>query len=118
MRKMKKSYWPILLLIALVSIFFSCQKEFSIEVGDTLPNTLGRGNAGQCLPLTVGGTYFMGKDLGDTNFIEVQVAVNTIGAYTISTETINGYSFSGTGTFSDTGRVLVRLAGTGTPAAA
>ena len=117
-RKMKKHYWHLLLPFALLSVFFSCQKEFSIEGGDTLPNTLDRGNAGQCLPITVGGTYFVGEDLGDTNFIKLQVSVNTVGAYSISTESINGYSFSGTGTFADTGKILVRLVGTGTPATA
>lgn len=115
---MRKHYWYVTLAFVFMNIFFSCQKEFSIDGDLTLPNALTRGNAGQCLPINVGGTYLMGKDLGDTNFIDVEVAVHTVGSYAISTGTVNGYSFSGTGTFADTGKVSVRLTGTGTPTAA
>ncbi len=113
---MKKEQPYIIALALLIMIFFSCQKEYSIEGGNPDLNALGRSTNGQCSPIYVGGRYFTGKDLGDTNFIEVQVLVKTTGAYTISTQTINGYSFQSTGTFADTGIVVVQLKSTGKPA--
>lgn len=115
---MKKAQRYIIAITLLIIIFFSCQKEYSIEGGNIDQNALLRSNNGQCLPVNVGGMYFTGKDLGDTNFIEVQVSVKTTGTYTISTQTINGYSFQATGTFADTGIVQVQLKGTGKPIAA
>ena len=115
---MKKQWRVITALSLLLVIFFSCQKEFSTENGNTDQNVLSRSNSGQCLPITVGGMYFTGKDLGDTNFIEVQVSVKTTGPYTISTQTINGYSFQATGIFLDTGIARVQLKATGNPIAA
>jgi len=115
---MKKGPWYIIAFILLIIIFFSCQKEFSIEGLNTDENVLGRSVTGECLPIKVSGIFFTGKELGDTNFIEVQVLVKTKGAYAISTETINGYSFQAKGTFADTGIVQVQLKGTGKPIAA
>ncbi|GAA4748921.1 hypothetical protein GCM10023229_31950 [Flavisolibacter ginsenosidimutans] len=73
---------------------------------------------GDCLPKTVSGTYTATKPLNDSNFIEVSVNVQAAGTYTIATDTVNGFSFKTTGTFSSTGTTTVRLKGTGTPAAA
>ena len=114
-----KKFYPYTIAFSLfIILFFSCQKEFSFEGDITLPNTLGRSSGGQCLPINVGGTYFAGKDLGHTNFIEVQVSVKMTGAYTISTQTVNGYSFQATGSFPDTGLVMVQLKGSGKPVSA
>jgi hypothetical protein len=67
------------------------------------------------LPKTVRGTYKTGTALGDTNFIEVGIDVTTPGTYIVRTDTINGFSFKGTGTFSATGLTTVKLIGSGTP---
>ena len=117
---MKKIQWSaIITLSLLIIIFFSCQKEFSLEGLDyTEPNTLQKALDGTCLPINIGGTYFAGKATGDTNFIEVSVLVKTPGPYTISTPIINGYSFSGEGAFSDTGLVKVQLKANGNPVTA
>ena len=72
---------------------------------------------GNCSNTQVLATYTVGKALGDTNDIVVQVNVTTIGAYSIATNTINGYSFSGTGNFTTTGVQNVTLQGIGTPLA-
>ena len=76
--------------------------------------TLG-GSPGSCTPVTPAGTYMQGVALTATNTVLVQVNVATVGAYTISTTTVNGVSFTGTGTFTTTGLQNVILTGTGIP---
>ena len=76
--------------------------------------TLG-GSPGTCTPATPAGTYSQGVALTTTNTVLVQVNVATVGAYTISTATVNGVSFSSSGTFTATGVQNVILTGTGTP---
>lgn len=75
-----------------------------------------------CTSITTNGTYSVGTALAATNTITVNVNVTTLGSgdnsYTISTDTVNGYSFSSTGTFTSTGVQTITLNGTGTPTAA
>jgi hypothetical protein len=73
------------------------------------------GAPGTCTPITPAGTYTQGIALTSTNTLTVQVNVSTVGAYTITTNTVNGVSFSKSGTFSATGIQTVMLTGTGTP---
>ena len=80
----------------------------------TATGTLGS-SAGVCAPITTAGTYTQGVALTSTNTATVQVTVATTGNYTISTNTVNGVTFSRTGTFSTTGAQTVILNGTGTP---
>ena len=76
--------------------------------------TLG-GAPGSCTSATSAGTYTQGIALTSSNTLTVQVNVTAIGAYTISTNTVNGVSFTKTGTFTTTGIQTVILTGTGTP---
>ncbi|MFN2438221.1 MAG: hypothetical protein ABR503_03410 [Chitinophagaceae bacterium] len=101
--------------ILFLSILISCQKERSFETASPGKGSLQSEVTGDCLPKTVAGTYTAGRALNDSNFIEVELSVSSLGAYTISTNTINGYSFKATGTFSSTGTNRVKLKGTGTP---
>ncbi|HVF81720.1 MAG TPA: hypothetical protein VM884_07290 [Flavisolibacter sp.] len=101
----------------LLTLFNSCQKEVSVEFGSPAKGSL-QGDGGDCLPKTVTGTYMASKALTDSNFIEVTVDVLTPGPYTIATDTLNGYSFKTTGTFTAAGTNIVRLKGSGTPATA
>ncbi|MEP6594605.1 MAG: hypothetical protein ABJA71_01615, partial [Ginsengibacter sp.] len=80
----------------------------------TAAGTLGA-SSGACTPVTNGGTFTQGVPLISTNTATVQVTVTTIGSYTISTNTVNGVSFSKTGTFTTTGVQTVILNGSGTP---
>jgi hypothetical protein len=82
--------------------------------GGTALGTLGA-SAGVCTPVTTAGTFTQGVTLTSTNTATVQVTVTTIGAYIISTNTVNGVSFSKAGTFTATGVQAVILTGTGTP---
>jgi hypothetical protein len=71
---------------------------------------------GNCSNINVNGTYIVGKPLSnDTNTVTVQVNVTAIGSYNISTNTVNGYSFSAVGNFTTTGVQTVTLKGSGTP---
>jgi len=97
-------------LLALVS----CQKETSFEVPVQAQGSLQNDN-GDCLPKFVNGDYIAGQSLGDSNYIDLVIDVSAPGAYTITTDTINGYYFKGTGNASTIGSLNVRLQGFGTP---
>lgn len=107
-----------LALCSLVLIFTACQKETSFE--KPIPAEGFLQNAfGDCMPHFVNGVYSTGSALRDTNFVTVDVIVTKPGAYTITTDTVNGYYFKGTGTFNavDTFQNVV-LKGFGTPSVA
>jgi hypothetical protein len=108
--------------LSLTSIIFlflivSCQKEKSFEQGKASKGSL-QGNFGDCLAKTINGTYTATKSLADTNSIDVDVDVTQTGRYTIYTDTVNGYFFQATGTFSSIGSNTVHLKGFGTPGSA
>ena len=75
------------------------------------------GAPGLCSGAVVNGTYTAGTALTAVNTISLNVTVSTIGTYTITTNTVNGISFTKSGTFSSTGSQPVVLNGTGTPTA-
>lgn len=114
-KAMKKN---ILYLLTLGFLFFiGCQKETSFE----LPNTPAEGSlqddaSGDCLPKTVSGAYTPGIALvPTTNTITVAVNVTRTGTYTVYTDTVNGYYFRATGSFTTVGVNNVTLRGNGTP---
>ena len=104
-------------LVLTFSVMIGCRKEVSFEVGNkSSDGSLQSEISGDCLPKTVSGTYEAGKLLvAATNTIKVDVNVAQTGTYIISTDTINGYFFRATGSFSNTGNNSVILNGTGTP---
>jgi hypothetical protein len=98
--------------------FLSCKKEKSYEAPAPGHGSL-LSVAGDCLNKVVKGTYTVNKALSDTNFVQVSVRVTEKGTYSISTTNVlNGYSFQGSGVFTDTGIVQVILKGSGVPSAA
>jgi hypothetical protein len=112
----------LILSFALVILslgIFSCQKEKSLEnskVGSSA-GSLQSESTGECLPKNLQGVYAAGAALGSTNFIEVDVDVTITGSYAISSDTINGYYFAGSGEFASTGLNTVKLVGKGKPLA-
>lgn len=115
---------PSLLVMALSILFYSCQKEYSLEgnvvgggTGGTAVFTLS-GAPGTCTNAVVGGTYQAGTALGAANIITLAVNVTTVGTFTINTATANGISFTGAGIFSSTGPQTIVLMGSGTPVSA
>jgi len=106
-----------LLALSSLIILLSCQKETSFE-GDNTPaeGALRSDLNGDCTPKTVNGTYTAGTALvSSVNTITCEVNVTKTGPYVILTDTINGYYFSGTGTFTSLGSNTVTLRGSGTP---
>ena len=64
---------------------------------------------------TVAGSYTAGTPLDASNTYTLLVYVATVGNYTISTQTIDGVIFYGTGEFTSTGDQNVTLTAEGTP---
>src|ERR1700730_4068461 len=110
--------FPLVFIGFLFFLIFSCQKELSFQNGKPSVGALQKDTSGNCLPISVAGTYVAGKILGDTNYVEVGVNVNGAGTYLISTNVINGYSFKATGNFSSAGSFQVKLIASGKPVAA
>ena len=71
--------------------------------------------AGNCSPITASGIFTQGIALDPTNTIQVQVTVTQAGAFNLSTNTINGVTFTKAGSFASTGVQNVVLTGTGMP---
>lgn len=106
-------YWLALAVVVITG----CQKEVSFELGG-LPaeGTLQSEVTGDCLPKTVNGVYEEGVALlPNTNTITVDIDVTKTGTYTITTDTVNGYFFRGTGRFTTIGVNTVTLQSQGTP---
>jgi hypothetical protein len=100
-------------------IFISSSNEWKeIAYGSgtlILPATYYIGTGGSCNNTIVYGNFFQGLPLTVNNYVTIQVSVTIIGNYSISTNSINGYSFSANGTFSTTGTQTIKLIGSGTP---
>ena len=98
----------------------SCQKEYSEENGGASSNatgTLKASGSGECLPSSVQGVYIAGTALTASNYINVTVDITALGAYTITTDVVNGYSFSASGVATTLGTQTIKLVGSGTPTA-
>ncbi len=113
---MKKSFLYIFIFLLAVTAFIACQKELSFETPGPATATFAIDTAtGECLINSQDSAVVAGKALTDSNVLEVVINVTTPGSYTIETDVVNGYSFKGTGVFTNTGSNLVVLKGTGTP---
>src|SRR5436190_8213775 len=104
-------------IAAILLLFFSCQKEVSFDNGQVAGGELEKDINNNCLPPIINGNYIAGKNLDGNNSIDAQVHVTNAGTYSINSDTVNGYSFNATGSFKDTGLVIVKLAGRGKPIA-
>ena len=74
--------------------------------------------AGVCTTPVVQGTCTAGTPLTAANTVTLNVIVTTPGTYLVSTQTTNGITFTGLGTFNTAGPATLRLTGSGTPTAA
>lgn len=111
---MKLALRHILTLMMVQALFFSCLKDYSFE-GNRSAGWLLKDANQNCNLITVTGSYIVGRSLGANNYLDVQVHVTRTGTFSISTRTINGYSFSASGNFADTGIVHLKLPGAGKP---
>jgi len=109
----------LLLVITSVVFISACQKELNFDLDGIARGSLKKDNVtGECLPNTINGIYRVDTTLNNTNFIDIQVNLTNTGTYDIKSDTINGYSFRGTGTLGINGLNTVRLYGAGKPVAA
>ena len=110
--KFLKSYMVIALSMF---ISLSCQKEYSLEdAAGTATGTLKADSFGDCLPSSVNGIFKVDSTLGTGNYIDVQLNLSTGGAFTLVSDTVNGFYFKGSGTAAP-GLRSVRLRGFGKP---
>ncbi len=113
--KIKSS--PILIILGI--LFYSCEKEYSLE-GNSAGGTAVFsfiGSPGACTNAVATGTYVAGASLGAPNVVTLSVDVATSGTYTITTPTVNGISFTGSGIFTAIGLQTISLTGNGIPTA-
>jgi hypothetical protein len=107
----------LLCVFSAVFLFTACQKEYSLETGNT--GGLARGSLqdtlGNCQQVIVRGQYFTDSTLADSNFVLVQVRVTTPGNYRISTDALNGFSFRDSGYLPNTGWQTLKLRAIGRP---
>lgn len=73
------------------------------------------GAPSSCSGAILSGNYIAGTGTTSSNSVLLQVHVDSIGPYTIITNTVNGFSFSGTGNFIDTGTQSIKLTASGKP---
>lgn len=74
------------------------------------------GDPNNCTGFLLSGTYIADYSLNSlTNHVVIDVNVITTGNYTISTPLVNGYKYSASGTFLNTGNQKLHLKGSGTP---
>jgi hypothetical protein len=90
------------------------QCDFTINFAPPAMGTLG-GGGGSCTPFAIAGTYQQGTPLDASNSVQIQVNVASLGSYSITTNSVNGVTFSKTGTFTATGVQAIFLTGSGTP---
>ena len=93
--------------------------KFKATLNDGLPTAVSSGvlgdSAGNCKAAVLKGTYTQGISAKDTNTVQLQVVVAEVGTYSISTNTVSGLTFAGSGIFTTTGSQNVVLAATGIP---
>ncbi len=68
-----------------------------------------------CMDPVLRGNYIREVGLNEDNSVSVTLLVTEPGTYQVSTNTVNGYGFSGSGTVAQTGRQVIILHATGTP---
>jgi hypothetical protein len=105
---------PLIILISLMAIFTTCAKEYSNEGGPGSGYVF-VGSPGSCTNPVIAGNYYMGHTLNASNTVRLLVDVTSPGNYYIVTNMADGFSFSASGKFSDTGRQEIILTGNGVP---
>lgn len=115
----KKYYLPFLIILLLAA----CKKdndtspESPEEPVLTPPATYSFTDvSGNCYNAIVQGAYLWGSVLvPQTNKVILKVNVTTVGSYSVSTLTVNGYRFAGSGVFTATGAQTISLSAVGIP---
>ncbi|WP_267406347.1 MULTISPECIES: hypothetical protein [unclassified Chryseobacterium] len=84
----------------------------------TFASSGGAGTITNCTTGALNGTYTEGTAMNSSNTIQLTVNATQTGAWSASSATVNGVTFSGSGTFTSTGSQTITLTANGTPSAA
>src|SRR4051812_1000367 len=102
---MKKSIAYILSVCSLLicmAVIVTCKREYSYEGGLIAQYNI-VGSPQECTGVIVNGTYTAGASTNDSvNTVQLYVNVTHKGKYNITTEQVDGISFSNSGVFPDT----------------
>jgi hypothetical protein len=110
-----KIFNSIALAAAIFVAFLSCQKEISFDTNGQSVGTFLKDAGGDCTPAVVNGIFKQDSVLALTaNYVDVQVNVTAPGNCDIKSDTVNGYSFSKTGSVAF-GNNTIRLYASGKP---
>ncbi len=99
-------------LFFLLITLFSCQKELNFDSvqNPVVPAKFSlQGAPDICMTAVINGNYKKDSVLNKYNEVIISVNVSIVGSYKISTDTVNGYSFSVAGNFTNTGIQFVNL---------
>jgi hypothetical protein len=93
-----------------------CTLSVDVAQGTSVQNALYTfgGSGATCTGALLNGTYMQGLTLTSNNTVTINLSVTTPGTYSITTNTINGVTFSGSGVLT-TGNTGVTLVASGTP---
>ena len=105
----------MLVISAVALMHLSCQRELFFD--GVSSGFLKKDVSGNCLPITANGVFTVDTTLNQFNYVEVQAEITMPGTYDIKSDTVNGYSFSSTGTVTK-GINTIRLYASGKPIAA
>ena len=123
--KKKFLFIPVVLFISL--FFVSCEREISFENGGVPGVVTGGGTTGgsaqysftggtsSCTGASLSGSFTAGTAATATNTVALEVTVDSIGSYIVTTGTVDGIKFSGSGNFTVTGAQTITLTASGTP---
>lgn len=117
---LKKTFFLFVSFTLLATLFLvSCQRELSFDnAGRGTAQYSFEGATGSCTGAVVSGSFIAGTAVTSANTVTLSVNVDSIGTYIISTNTVNGISFSGSGVFTTKGVQTITLTASGTPNAA
>ena len=106
----------LLVILAGLFLFVACEKEFSLESGFAGKTATGSllDSLGNCRDIVVNGAYFADSTLSDSNYVLVQVTIDSGGSYNIFTDTQNGFSFRDSGVIA-AGTHTIKLKASGRP---
>ncbi len=111
---MKKIFFSLIV----ICVFISCEKEYSIEnAGTVVNNATGtlQDSAGNCQQIQINGIYKQNEALTSNHFLRVNVNFNSIGNFTIYSDTVNGYWFYSSGYNYSEGSKTLTILGYGKP---
>lgn len=93
----------------------TCAASVTVLNGTSTASFTLQGSPNSCIIDTLIGGYIKGVAADTSSQVIIAVNVTTPGTYSVSTNTVNGYSFSTAGTFSSAGLQTISLVASGTP---